>query len=441
MQRRTPDVLLAKTWLLASIGLVLLADAASGQNPSGKAFARYKKPLGSLTLDLDTGTLTRGPRAVDRTGNSITDFDNLDLGGFSGVDTGNGFCRWIDAAVKGTGAGRTAGVNNTSDLMNSIVFAYCSSKLTPGSGGPGGSLALQFYEGYTLFGGAATTGVALFTLTGLPGNSASSSFFGGFTCYFMRVVFGQLVCFADGPIGYGWKFLDAGFQTANPLSSVLAGTWPFLSCVASCSGSILQIDHQGMTDVIDEYCPPSVLRPCTFCFGTTSGTFTSIAMSIQEVIDQTATITASSGIPAAPDVLSATAAAVGSAWTATVTSGLARTKAGTWTLFFGKDPVAQPTGFDIGQFPPSGGNFGTTKAGRRLLCGIDALNPSACRNIPLAAGLGSSSACTAMIPKKIGLVCNSWCGQALVLGTVPASLGGGNARLTNAIGGTVGTNP
>ena len=62
-------------------------------------------------------------------------------------------------------------------------------------------MSLGFYEGYPLFGGAATTGVATFTLTGLPGNSASSSFFGGFTCYVLRVQFGQLVCFADGPIG------------------------------------------------------------------------------------------------------------------------------------------------------------------------------------------------------------------------------------------------
>jgi hypothetical protein len=88
-------------------------------------------------------------------------------------------------------------------------------------------------------------------------------------------------------------------------------------------------------------------------------------MSIQEVADQTATITASSGIPAAPDVLAASPAVVGSSWTATVTSGLARTKAGAWTLFFGNAPVAAPTGLDIGQFPTTGGNFGTSKGGRR----------------------------------------------------------------------------
>ncbi len=149
----------------------------------------------------------------------MTDFDNNDLCGFVGVDTGNGFCRWIDAGTKGANCGRTAGVDNNSDLMNSIVFAYCSAKLTPGSGGPGGTIGLHFYEGYTLFGGAATTAVANFTLSGLPGNSASSSFFGGFNCSFIKVIFAQLVCFADGRIGYGWTFVDQGTGVINPLGS------------------------------------------------------------------------------------------------------------------------------------------------------------------------------------------------------------------------------
>src|SRR5262245_22873584 len=120
------------SWILAGAALVSLAATISAQS-SGKVFARYTKPLRSITLDMETGTVTRGPRVVDRKGNTVVDFNNLDLSGFVGVDTGNGFCRWIDAAVKGTGAGLTAGTNTNSDLMSSIVFAYCSSKLTPGS--------------------------------------------------------------------------------------------------------------------------------------------------------------------------------------------------------------------------------------------------------------------------------------------------------------------
>jgi outer membrane lipoprotein SlyB len=124
-----------KSLMLAGAALALFGAATSAQSHSGKVFARYNKPLKSLSLDLGTGTITRGSKVTNRKGNTLIDFDNLDLGGFVGVDTGNGFCKWIDAADKGTGAGRTASVDNDSDLMNSIVFAYCSSRLTPGSGG------------------------------------------------------------------------------------------------------------------------------------------------------------------------------------------------------------------------------------------------------------------------------------------------------------------
>jgi len=422
----------------------MFGAATSAQSQSGKVFARYNKPLKSVTLDLDTGTITRGPQVTNRKGTTLLDFDNNDLGGFVGVDTGSSFCKWIDAGVKGTGTGRTAGVVNNSDLMDAIVFAYCSAKLTPRSGGPGGTLSLGFYEGYTLFGGAATTSVAAFTLSGLPGNSASSSFFGGFTCYFLRVQFAQLVCFADGQIGYGWKFLDSGFPTANPLSSVLAGTWPFLSCTASCSNTVLGIDLQGMTDAIDEYCPTTTLR-ATFTFGTTSGSFTSMSMAIEEIADQTATIASNqSSANPAPDLLTANASFVGGTWTATVTTGLTRKGSPFWTLFFGPGPLGLPTGIDVTQtggtaFP--GSNFGTSKGGRRLLVNI--FGPAAkgdCALTPIGIAKGSVSSCVAVIPKKMGLVCNVWATQALITGGVTGGFGGGTQRLTNSIGGINGTN-
>jgi hypothetical protein len=41
----------------------------------------------------------------------------------------------------------------------------------------------------------------------------------------------------------------------------------------------------------------------------------------------------------------------------------------------------------------------------------------------------------------MGLICNAWCGQAVIVGGVPAGVsGGGNRRLTNSIGGVLGTN-
>jgi len=432
-----------KSLMLVGAALALFGAASSAQSQSGKVFARYNKPLKSYTLDLETGTLTRGPQVSNnRTLLTVTDFDNNDLGGFVGVDTGNGFCKWIDSAVKGTGLGRTAGVNNNSDMMISIVFAYCSAKLTPGSGGPGGTMGLHFYEGYTLFGGAATTGVAHFTLSGLPGNSASSSFFGGFNCIFIKILFSVLKCFADGPIGYGWKFIDQGTGVINPLGATLAGTWPFLSCTVSCSGNILQVDNQGMTDAIDEYCPPTSLL-ATFTFGTTSGSFTSISMAIEEVTDTTSTVAGCAGIPAAADVLTANPVSVGSDWTATLTIGITRNSATSWTLFFGSTGIAKPTGFLIAQIPSPGNNFGTSKAGRRLLCDIsNTSNAPFCSGQAIGSTPGSTDSCSGSIPKKASLICNAWCAQAVIVGPISAgSLGGGNRRLSTAVNGIVGTNP
>jgi hypothetical protein len=425
--------------LLVAAASVLCGSTTGAQSRSGKAFARYKGPLKSATLDLATGTITHGPAVSNRVGTTVTDFDNNDLGGFVGVDTGGGFCEWFDAAVKGTGQGRTAGVNNASDMMNSIVFSYCSAALTPGSGGPGGSVRLGFYEGYMLFGGAATTAVSVFTLTGLPANSASSSFFGGFTCTFLRVVFPTLVCFADGPIGYSWRFLDNGTGTLNPLGTVLAATWPFLSCTSSCSGTAFSVDLQGMTDAMDEYCPPGYLRSVSFTFGTTSGSFTSMSMAVEEVVDTTATVAlVNSATFPNPDILTSTAAIVGAPFTASLTLGLGRSKGASWILYFGTQSVNPPTGVPLPQRVAL--NFGQSKGGRMLLC---AINTTAFSCTGAHSGVSGSTSVTNCggggIPKAINLVNNSWCGQALVLGTVAAVDGGGNARLSSGVTGVVGT--
>jgi hypothetical protein len=201
-----------------------------------------------------------------------------------------------------------------------------------------------------------------------------------------------------------------------------------------------------MTDVIDQYCPTTSLRS-TFSFGTTSGSFTSMSMRIEEVIDQTAQLTTCAGVPPNPDVLLSTFPAIGSNWTSTVKTGLTRTKTGSWTLFTGTLSIQKPTGIQLSQFPkcpePGGanvGNFGTSKGGRRLLCNIDCLVPSTCVNIPIGAAKGSSSSCVVSIPKRISLVCFVFCAQADVFGSVPAGiLGGGNHRLTTSINGIIGT--
>ena len=94
----------------------LVAGSIGAQTRSGGTLVRYNKPLKTATIDLDTGTVIRGPTdRLDVT--SVVDFRNMDLGGFVGADTGLGFCRWFDAGVKGQ-------IGNASDLMSGIIFAY-----------------------------------------------------------------------------------------------------------------------------------------------------------------------------------------------------------------------------------------------------------------------------------------------------------------------------
>src|SRR5262245_50028534 len=265
-------MMVPKKLILAGAALALFGASASAQSQAtGTAFTRRNKPLRSASLDLATGTITRGPVSNDRGGTTTADFQNLDFNGFVGVDTGGGACKWFTAGLKGSGSNQSS---NASDLMVNIVFAYCSAAKDVNSGGPGGTATLGFYEGYTLTGGATTTAVAVFTLSGLPSNTASSSFLGGARCFLLTVNFSNLVAFRDSGIGshqgigYSWTFDDLGTD------GVWAATYPFFACMTSCSGMVGGTDGQGQTDAIDQYCPPGVAVPFTFTFGTTNPAWT-----------------------------------------------------------------------------------------------------------------------------------------------------------------------
>jgi hypothetical protein len=404
-----------KSLILAGAALALFGASASAQTQgSGKAFMRYNKPLKNVSLDLATGTVTHGPATNNKTAGTVVDFNNNDLGGFVGVDSGNKFCEWFDAGTKGLG--------NSSDLMDDIVFAYCSAMLFAGSGGPGGSVKLGFYEGYTVGGGAPSTAVAIFTLTGLPANSASSSFFGGFNCYFIRVRFTNLVCFADGPIGYSWAFLDVG------TTGSLAGTWPFLSCVTSCSGLIGQTDGSGMTDAIDEYCPKGTLR-ATFTFGTASGSFTSMSMDVREAIDVNATYTPYNAVTTPNgDTLSASSADCHGGATAIAGGAVV---GGTWTASCTRSPVTGPGTCTVKVRPtrvaaPNGFPAPSPVQGRVLTSGA----PLATITFPHNGTSGSSA--PQSIPPSFG-----FCGLHFAAQSVTS---GGGLKLSSAVEGTTGTN-
>jgi len=392
--------------LLLGTALALLGASAAAQSQSGKVFARYNKPLKSVNLDLATGTITKGPAVVNRVGTTISDFSNIDLGGFVGVDTGGCFCEWFDASQKGTGANQPG---NASNMINNFVFAYCSAKAAVQSGGPGGSVKLGFYDGYVLGGGTPTTTCAAFTLTGLPANTASSSFFGGFRCYFINVTFTALVCCGDGAFGYSWKFLDLGAD------GVLAGTWPFLSCVQSCSGQ--GPDGQGMQDFIDQYCPPGSLR-ATFTFGTTTagGYFTSMSMDVREAADVSATAVAFNGNGVNADILSVAPIVVKGNLSASAAIGHAHGASGPFSLRFRTTTINGPT-----VVSPIGGRQTQVLSSGGLALTVAGSHNGVTAAVPPAA-----------IPGKLNLINNPWSAQGTVVG-------GGFADLTSEMHGVVGT--
>ena len=133
-----------KKSLFAGAALLCLGTAANAQQ-DGPMFRRVTKPLQNASLDLQTGTITRGP-AVGNKGlpnfNTCSSMNNLDHSGFVGVDSGpgtaNGPCEWINAAIKSTGK---------SSFMTLFTFAYCSASTDPNSGGTGGKARIGFRVG------------------------------------------------------------------------------------------------------------------------------------------------------------------------------------------------------------------------------------------------------------------------------------------------------
>ena len=274
-------MMVPKSLLLASAALLSFTSAADAQQQT--KVRRVTKPLVNATLDLQTGMYTIGS-AVNEKGASVFNTEislfNTDFSGFVGIDSQT--CEWYSSANKGTG--RTGG---KSQIMTSFLFAYCSSALSTASGGVGGSAIITFRDGYTGPSGGAPSGpaTAQFNVSGMPANTNSSSFFGGFNCFFLRVrsannapasparTFEGGQVMPDGQMGWGWNFADLATD------GTLAHTFPFLACVQSCSG-VGPDQTGGMVNYVDQYCPTGSLL-ATFTFGTTT-TYSSVSMEIRE---------------------------------------------------------------------------------------------------------------------------------------------------------------
>ncbi len=382
------------SFLLVSV----LGAPAAAQTPPQRALAQ-PAPSRIATLDLATGLLTRGPVAHPRAASTVSDFPNLDLSVFVGLDSGAGLAEWYEAGVKGT-------AGNASDLMRTFAFAYCTKALDPSAGGMGGGVALGFYEGYATGGPDPGPGVAHFTLIGLPANTA----LGATRCYQIQVLPASLIPFADGPIGYSWRFIDL-----NPVGGPAAATVPFLSCVASCLGP--GPDGLGMDNLIDRYFPPDPGPGGTPAQSTFGAYFTSISMDIREVTDCMATVVAyDSFAPPNVDALTSGPAIVGQPWSAEVTHAAGTAVFSMLMVRGSKIPGNGAPAGGFGRLLVTGGFYAN------LAGGADAIPPILASQLNFAA----------TIPPLFALACVEWFAQAVTAGT-------GEVKLSNGIDGDTGT--
>jgi hypothetical protein len=278
----------------------------------------------------------------------------------------------------------------------------------------------------------ATSDASAFTLTGLPSNTAEGAVFAQIACFFINITFGATpLALADGQIGYAWTFED------SDTVGVFAATFPFLSCVTSCSGA--GPDGVSMDDLVDQYCPPMVgAAPlATFSFGTTAfgGYFTSINMDMRE-LDVLATASTYQGsTPGSitnPDGMTTTPVIIGSTWSATITPQAART-----AVPFGLGIVLVQTGGAPGvtiaiDLAPILVGFGSAPASQLLVSG-GVLGTT-------SADWGAGQTADIAIPLNTGFVCLPWYAQAIVFGDVTTDGGAPDLdpMFSNAATGIVG---
>jgi len=386
------------------LGLVLLSYLAPAQ-ASGRHLRPASPPRELVRYELATGRITRSP-TEERAAFEVNEFPNLDLLGYIGVDSGGGAMTWINDGVKGL-------ADNSSDLLSSFVVAYCSTKLDPSLGGPGGTIRLGLYEGYTR-GGATPSGtlVHTFTLTGLPAHSRDSSFYGGMSCYLLEVELSPMLPFADGPIGYSWEFADLGSD------GILGGTFPFLSASSSCSAVAYDLGQAPYRCCSNR--PADAYR----ADGTLDAVWTTfpycypfaIGIALKEAADVGATSAPFVGSGVNVDVLNASPPVVGAPWSAEVVLGHAHGSGGSVHLALRTSAFDGPT-----LVSPFGGRAIEPLTSGPLLATF-VLAHDGSRSDPLSVP----------VPPSLALVGSSFAAQATVFG-------GGFVDLSSARVGVVGT--
>jgi hypothetical protein len=248
--------------------LALLVSASLASAPAAQQPAQHVSgPQQRVTVDLATGTMTRGPVVQQRSASTCVTFNNLDLSGFISTDTGSCAVEWITQGVKSGGK---------SGLVSGFEFGYASKSRDTNFGGQGGQIQISFRRGYVKgsvnSAGATGTEVAAYLFTGLPANTNCSDFTDSTTTPtqgIVRAIVHPPLALGDVNIGWVWKFID----TVG--SDLQAKTFPQLACIDNCNSG--GPDSLGMTNSVDRYLNEVYLDTIAIPFATNSSS-TSMAL-------------------------------------------------------------------------------------------------------------------------------------------------------------------
>lgn len=410
---------------------LLCMSTAFAQNTSKKVSRVSNKVMNTATVDLQTGVITRGPAIKQKAAagsSTATSVNNNDFAGFIGIDSGenglNGPCEWFSSVQKGTGA-----TGGQSTYLSSYFFTYCGIAQDLNSGGPGTSVTMNFWDGFTNGAGSVAgnqgTNVGSVTVTGLPGNTGITGWLtGGFAACVAFIVGvdvsgGAPIILPDSNIAVSFLFTNLDGN------GVLGDTCTFLSCIASCS-SAGGVDNFGMIDVIDNYCGGAFFTSFSFVTGgpfTTS--FTSVSFVLREVVplDASDSVTTNNG-PAMCNTSTLTSVQApfigGGAWIQNVNCGGI---GGALTVAFGSFAPINPA------------VCGSSSTGDFLV------NPTIGRIAPLTssglrAGASINLTLTPGVPLNLAFVGAAVHTQAYCAGSpVPA----GETRLSNRVSTCIGT--
>ena len=248
--------------LLAFAGFAL-AGLASAQTQQSQEFR--VGPVYKGTYYAPTGKFVREGQ-VDKVSTTVTCYTDTDATGFFGVGAlTNKGDEWLDWGIVGGTSGTDCSSVVNSAILAQFLFGYATGSLDVLSGGPGQTIAVNFYSGTVGTSGDSANQNCVYSacFSGLPGHNGNTAFGTGWIIT-VSLTGGSEVCLPDGPFGFGLQqgdngsFFGGAFANSGPLN-VQAG-----------AGTNFAPDSNGNIDFFSVWSPDSktgTLVGNTFGFG------------------------------------------------------------------------------------------------------------------------------------------------------------------------------